>query len=180
MNIGFDLDKVFINYPPLVPDGLIDTLYKKKSSKRLLYRYPSPFEQRLRKLSHHPILRPGIKENIDFLKSIPKAKNKLYLISSRFGFLEAETTRIMQNLELDAIFDEVYFNFENKQPHEFKQAIINKLHLDIYVDDDFELVKYIAKHNKKTQFYWLTKKRKQDKLTRNIIAIDKISDIFTK
>lgn len=180
MKIGFDLDKVLVDYPPLVPDIVIDKLYKKKANGSLIYRFPNTLEQRIRKISHHPLLRPGIKNNLTFLKSIPKTKHKLYLVSSRFGFLEMETARIMKNLGLNDVFDEIYFNFKNEQPHEFKEKIITKLKLDLYVDDDFPLIKYVAKRNKKTQFFWLTRKRKHEKLTRNIIAIDQISDIFSR
>jgi len=180
MNIGFDLDKIFIDYPPLIPDVLIDRLYKKKSNGTLAYRFPSPLEQRIRKLSHYPFFRPAIKQNIAFLKSIKREKNKLYLVSSRFGFLEYETATIIKKLGLDKIFDGVYFNYDNKQPHEFKSTVIQTLKLDIYIDDDFPLLKYIAKHNKKTQFFWLTKKRSHEKLTRNITAISNLSEIFSK
>ncbi|MEN9407220.1 MAG: hypothetical protein RLZZ455_436, partial [Candidatus Parcubacteria bacterium] len=62
MNIGFDLDKVLVNYPPLIPDGLIDRLYKKKIKGELVYRFPSKPEQRIRKISHLSFLRPKIKK----------------------------------------------------------------------------------------------------------------------
>ena len=165
MNIGFDLDKVFINYPPFIPDYVIDKFYKKKANGTLLYRMPSKPEQIIRKLSHHPILRAPIAQNIN-------------LISSRFGFLEVETVQLMKRHGFDKIFDGLYFNFSNKQPHIFKNEIINKLNLDIYVDDDFHLLKYVAKFNKKTKFYWLNRKRENSLLTRNIIAIKKLPDIL--
>ena len=179
MNIGFDLDKVFIDYPPLIPDKLIDKLYKKSSNGKLQYRFPGKPEQFIRKISHTSFLRPVIKNNIDFLKSIPKDKNKLYLISSRFGFLENETNKVVAREGFKKIFDGIYFNFSNQEPHIFKDKEINDLKLDKYIDDDFALLKYIAKKNKKTEFYWLNKKPGKLRLTRNIVAINNISDIFS-
>ncbi len=178
MNIGFDLDKVFIDYPPFVSPKLIDKLYKKKDNGILLYRIPSYPEQLLRRASHTPFLRPAIKENMDFLKRLPKKNNKLYLISSRFKFLEKRTEKLIKRYGLNEIFDEMYFNFENIQPHVFKQKIINKLNLDIYIDDDLSLIKHAAKTNTKTKFFWLNDMAKIQDLPNNIFAISKLTEIF--
>lgn len=177
MRIGFDLDKVFIDLPPLVPDGLIERLYRKKANGEIAYRIPSRPEQIIRKASHLPILRPAIFENISFLKKISKDKNKLYLISSRFGFLEDRTKALIKIHRFDEIFDEMFFNFSNKQPHEFKNEVLKKLKLDIYVDDDFHLLKYVAKSNKNTLFFWLKKGEGKKKITRNIFSASNLTDV---
>lgn len=178
MNIGFDLDKVFIDYPPLIPDSLIDRLYKKKSNGILAYRFPSKPEQYLRKASHLPFLRPVIKENVKFLRNIPR-DHKLYLISSRFGFLKSESEDLVKRNKFDKVFEKICFNFSNEEPHIFKDQKIHDLKLDIYLDDDFPLLKYVAKKNKKTRFFWLNKNPKKSSLTRNITAVNSISDIFS-
>lgn len=178
MKIGFDFDKIFIDYPPFLPDVWFDKLYKKRDDGILLYRIPTYPEQILRKLLHLPYLRPPIVENLVFLKSIPKKKNKLYLISSRYKFLQPETTRLVKKYKLDKIFDTLYFNFENKQPHLFKDTIITKLHLDLYVDDDLSLIKYIAKHNPKTTFFWLNHHTKTQPLAKNIVEIKQLSEML--
>jgi hypothetical protein len=87
---------------------------------------------------------------------------------------------LIQKLGLNKKFAKLYFNFQDKQPHEFKDEVIRKLHLQAYVDDDFPLLKYVAKRNKKTMFYWLTNTKKKQMLTRNIAAINKLSDIFSE
>jgi hypothetical protein len=179
MNIGFDLDKVFINYPPCLPSQLFDKLYKKKDNGILVYRIPQYPEQLIRKATHLPFLRPPITKNLEFLKSIPKAHNKLYLISSRYHFLEKATERVTKKHGLDKIFDKMYFNFKNKQPHIFKDEIIRPLKLDIYIDDDLSLLKYVAKNNPNVKFFWLTKQRDKQVLPSNITAIEKLSQIDT-
>ncbi|HSW48096.1 MAG TPA: hypothetical protein VLG67_03350 [Candidatus Saccharimonadales bacterium] len=178
MNIGFDLDKVLIDYPPFVPPKLIDKLYKKKDNGVLIYRIPSLPEQLLRRASHSPILRHAIKENLQFLKNIPKDNNKLYLVSSRFKFLEKRTEKLIKKLGLDKIFDGLFFNYENKQPHIFKNAVIKTLNLDIYIDDDLSLIKHVANENPKTIFYWLNQQGKNDQIFNNIFSISKLDDIF--
>lgn len=178
MNIGFDLDKVFIDYPPFVSPKIIDKLYKKRDNGVLIYKIPGYPEQIVRRLSHMPFLRPAIKENIAFLKSIPKKGNGLYLISSRFKFLEKHTEKLVKRLGLNKIFDGLFFNYDNLQPHIFKQAVIKKLNLDFYIDDDLSLIKHVAKYNPKTKFFWLNQEGKNSMIASNIFAITKLGDIF--
>ena len=178
MNIGFDFDKVFIDYPPGLPDVLFDKLYKKKSNGTLLYRIPSKPEQVFRRLTHLSFLRPLIKENVAFLRSIPKQEHRIYLVSSRFGFLEQVTSRLVKKHGFDKIFDGMYFNFQNLQPHLFKSEVIKELKLDMYVDDDLPLLRYVARHNKRTRFYWLNKSVAKQ-VTHNITGVTTLSDVLT-
>lgn len=179
MNIGFDLDNVFINTPPFIPSTVIEKLYIKRDHGKLLYRIPSYPEQLFRRATHLPFLRPGITHNLEVLNNLPKKENKLYLISSRFKFLEKQTKAVIKKYKLNTIFDQMYFNFENEQPHEFKNKILQQLSLDIYIDDDLSLLRYVAKHNPKTQFFWLSNHAPKNPLPGNIQMITKLSDIFS-
>lgn len=178
MKIGFDLDKIFIDYPPLIPDALIDKLYKEKANGTLLYRTPSGPERLLRQASHLPVFRPVIKNNIQFLRSLPKNKYELYLVSSRFDFLEKQTLSRMQELGFDLIFKKMFFNFENQQPHIFKETVLKKLRLDSYVDDDIYLLKYVARSNKHTRLYWLHPEPSTMHLPQNITQLINLSEII--
>ncbi|MBP6882677.1 MAG: hypothetical protein KBC15_03960 [Candidatus Levybacteria bacterium] len=179
MRLGFDLDKVLIDYPPFIPDDLINRLYKKNSSKNLMYRMPSLPEQIVRQISHSTIFRPPLQDNMEFLKKVAK-HNKVFLISSRFHFLEKQTERITKKLGLDLIFDGMYFNYTNLQPHVFKEEVLGSLKLDKYIDDDLALLTHVSKHIKKTQFYWLDNKSKSQRLPRNITRILEISQMMGK
>jgi len=178
MKIGFDLDKIFIDYPPIIPDALIDKLYKKRAGGTLLYRTPTRPEQMVRQISHLPLFRPAIKANIAFLRSLSKKNYELYLISSRFNFLEKQTLMRMHQLGLDLLFEKMYFNFENAQPHLFKEEILKKLQLDLYVDDDIHLLKYIAVNNKKTKFFWLHAGPTNVHLPQNITQLTHLPDML--
>jgi len=179
MKIGFDLDKVFIDSPPLIPPGLLEKYYKKRDNGVLLYRIPAYPEQIFRKALHLPFLRPSIKENVDFLKHISKKENKLYLISSRYKFLEKETNRLIKKHQLAGLFDGMYFNYNNMQPHFFKDAVLKTLRLDRYIDDDLSLLKHVAKNNPQTKFFWLNHTKEKQPLSNNIVAITKLPEIFT-
>lgn len=178
MNLGFDLDKIFIDYPPFIPAELINKLYKQKSNGVLLYRIPSKPEQVFRIVSHHPFLRPPIVKNLDFVKKLSSnKKNKHYLISSRFSFLKNRTNTIINKYQFDKIFDAMIFNFEDKQPHLFKNQAIKKLNINRYIDDDLPLLEFIAKDNQNTKFFWLNNNQNKQ-LTINLFAIKQISGML--
>lgn len=177
MNIGFDLDKIFIDYPPFIPDSLIDKLYKKKSNGVLLYRIPGKLEQKIRILSHHPYFRPLLAKNLEFVKKLSNNKSHtLFLISSRFGFLKERTQRLIEKYHLDTIFSRMYFNFHNNQPHLFKSLILKKQKIDLFIDDDLPLLKYLAKVYPKMKFVWLNSHTK-GKISSTIEAITDLHQI---
>lgn len=163
MIIGFDFDRVFVNYPPFVPDFLIDILYKGGSYFRkingknnLSYRFPGKIEQQLRIFSHAPVLRHPIEKNIRALKKINKRdKCKTYLVSSRFGFLRERTENLFAKENLSQYFNGVYFNYNNLQPHKFKEQTIRRLKIDTYIDDDLDLAIYLSKRLPSLRIFWI-------------------------
>lgn len=178
MKIGFDFDKIFIDYPPFLPARLFDKFYKKRDNGILLYRIPGKGEQFLRKLLHLPFMRPLIKENFSVLKKITKKKNKLYLISSRYKFLEPETNKLIKKYQLDKIFDKMYFNYHNEQPHKFKDRVLQELQLDQYFDDDLSLITHVMKKNNKTKFFWVNHTGQTKAHNKKITEIQKLKDFF--
>jgi hypothetical protein len=179
MRIGFDLDKIFINTPPFVPISIINKFYKQQDNGVLLYRIPSRPEQLFRSATHTPMLRQPMKTNLAFLKKLAdQNKHQLFLISSRFKFLKPQTEQLVKKNGLDKIFDKLYFNYDNKQPHEFKNEVLKKLNLDIFVDDDLSLLRYVAKDNPGTKFFLFDQYSKSAILGKNITAINKLSQII--
>lgn len=178
MNIGFDLDKVFVDYPPFIPNWVIDKLYKEKDNGVLLYRIPGLVEQKFRQFSHQSILRQPIKKNLSFLQSLTQEKkHNLYLISSRFGFLKKQTERLTKRHNFDSIFDKLYFNYLNEQPHEFKDRVVKEVKIDRFIDDDLSLITYLAKNNPNIIFYWLNNTQEK-RITHNIFAVKSIEAVI--
>lgn len=187
MRIGFDFDKVFIDYPPLLPPQIIDFLYKggsyfKKTNTKNFspkYRYPGKIEQKLRIFSHYPFLRKPIQENVKALQKIAGSKrNNTYLISSRFSFLKKSTNNIMEKYKLNKYFKEIYFNFDDQQPHLFKEKIIKDLKIEKYVDDDLHLSLYLASKFPHLEIYWITDQFSADiKLPKNVKPIRSLKEL---
>lgn len=185
--MGFDFDKVFIDYPPFIPYVLIDFLYKgsavfkNKSEKKIAlhYRFPGVIEQKVRILSHFPIFRQPIQKNIETLKTISSnKKNKTYLVSSRYGFLRERTDILINKYKLKKYFKEIHFNYENQQPHIFKEATIRSLKIDTYIDDDLDLSLYLSKKLPKLKIFWICiGQGLNTKLPKNIIAINDLGEL---
>lgn len=155
MRIGFDLDRIFINYPPFVPDSLIDWLYKNHQSAKLSYRIPtSTIEIMVRQLSHHAFFRPPMSDNIAFLQKLHReGKHSLFLISGRYSFLHTQTHALLKRYGLSDQFEKVYLNVDNEQSHLFKERIIGQEKINFFVDDDSELVDYLRTHCLRTSVF---------------------------
>lgn len=178
MNLGFDLDKVFIDYPPFIPAKIIDKIYKKESNGVLSYRIPKKSEQIIRLFTHYSIFRPPISKNLLFIKKLRQSsRHHHFLISSRFSFLKNTTEKLISEYKLKDSFDGLYFNFDDQQPHIFKNKIIQKLKIHRYVDDDLKLLEYISNKNPKALFFWLNNKINK-KLAKNLSAITDLSEML--
>lgn len=179
MNIGFDLDGIFVDTPPLIPKKVIEWLHRKKGP-TLTYRIPGKLEQYIREVSHAGLLRPRIAENILLLRNKTLKSNHTYtLISGRFGFLKRETACILMRYGIRDLFDYQFFNYANEQPHLFKNSIIKEQRVHRYVDDDLPLIEFLAAKHRHIRFFWFNKKEKRVR-GKNIIAITSLSEVFKK
>lgn len=147
IRIGFDLDGVIIGKPPFIPQFILEALVREHKNKTLSYRYPrSRFERVIRVASHYPPLRPPIRKNIKIIKELYKSKNyKIFVVSSRYSFLEKRTFEWFKFYKLRNFFEEIYININDEQPHLFKEKMIKKLRLNVFIDDDLPLLNYLRK-----------------------------------
>lgn len=147
IKIGFDLDGVIIGKPPFIPKFALEMLVRDHGNKKLSYRFPaSKFERMVRVASHHPLLRPPIKKNIRIIRELNKSKEyTLFVVSSRYSFLDKRTHEWFKFYKLRDFFEEIYINLEDEQPHVFKEKMIKKLKLKVFIDDDLPLLHHLGK-----------------------------------
>ncbi len=157
LRIGFDLDGVIINKPPFIPQFLMEKLVVAEKNKKLVYRFPdTKLEKLLRWLSHHPLLRPPISKNIKLIHELYKSQDyELYVVSSRYSFLEGRTKQWFRHYKLRGLFKKIYINLEDEQPHLFKEKMIGKLNLNVFIDDDYFLLQYLKEKVKNVDFYYM-------------------------
>lgn len=147
VKIGLDLDGVLIDKPPFVPKRLLEWLVRAHKDRGLAYRFPkSKLEQQIRILSHYYLFRPPIRKSLEFAKSLANTNRyELYIISGRYSFLKDRTKQLLKKHQADSLFKKAIINLGDEQPHLFKEKMIKKLAIDIFVDDDLPLAQYLAK-----------------------------------
>ena len=161
--VGFDLDGVIAS--PLFDGIAINIRILKEHLLRLLgrerdYFYPqSKIERwawvRLNRLREPTVTAAGLSN----LKNTGQVS--IFLITSRFKFLEEETYRWLQRYHLESVFDKIYINNTNLSPVDFKSKILNENSIDYYLDDDLEILEGL-RGKVKTRIYRLGKPGRRD------------------
>ncbi len=79
---------------------------------------------------------------------------EFYLITARYSFLDASLYRWLDRWKLRNFFRGVYVNTHNKQPHVHKLEVITALHLDYFIEDNWDIVHYLQ-HKTPTKVCWI-------------------------
>ena len=88
------------------------------------------------------------------LPILEKNNLELYLVTSRFKFLEKLTFKWLKKYNLDHLFKKIIVNNKDTDPITFKAETVKTLNLDCFIDDDYEVVCHLQeKLNKKV--YWI-------------------------
>lgn len=184
--IGIDIDGIFVDKPPLVPARVINYLYRKTNSKSLEYKIPvNYFDKKLRIISHSKMFRPIIKNNLNWLKENTHNPDiNIYIVSGRYSFLERKTKKLLRNNGVDLTDEKIKLNNKNIQPHIFKNQIIKSLKIDLMIDDDIFMLKYLSTLNPNTTFVWFAnspyfKSNLDFKLNQfeNLVKIDNLKNL---
>ncbi len=158
IRIGFDLDGVVIGKPFFVPQSLMEKLVREKVDHRLSYRYPkTAFEISVRIISHNPLFRHPIRKNIKLIKELYKSnKYELFVVSSRYSFLDERTKEWFKFYKMRKFFKHIYINMNNEQPHIYKERMIKKLKLKVFIDDDKPLLNNLKKKVKNVDLVYVS------------------------
>lgn len=161
LKVGFDLDGVLLYNPARIFRPLIAFLKNIffNHSQPLTFYYPKTrLEKWLWWLFHKSSLfvAPGFE---DIKKLVKQKKIKAYLITARYHFLKKDLDRWLKKMKINHYFSGVYYNKNDEQPHLFKERIIKRLKLDIFVEDNWDIVKYLNLkfENRKSnlKIYWV-------------------------
>lgn len=159
VRIGFDFDGV-IAYNPIrifrAPVMVVKRWFEKKQD----LDFPVPQNKIFRwawSLVHETSFFPSY--GLDELKKLMKEKRiEAYLVTGRYSFLESSLNRWLHRNGLDGLFKGIYLNKEDKQPHVFKEEMIKKLGLNMFVEDNWDIVEYLNnkfKDAKDIQIHWI-------------------------
>ncbi|MDD3679396.1 MAG: hypothetical protein PHX72_00860 [Candidatus Shapirobacteria bacterium] len=183
IKIGFDLDGVLARH---YLDRFWFRMRKKKEKKiiatdGLNYFYP---KSRLEK---------AVLTTINRLRKISSSDKKkikgwscrqgveIYLVTGRFGFLRTPTLKWLEKNSLVDCFSKVFINQKNQDPVQFKSLMINNQGLDIFIDDDLEVLEKLSSSTK-AKLFWLVPNWRQIKENghKNIVAVNSIKEALSR
>ena len=155
LRVGFDLDGVLLYNPTRTIRPFVSQIKRVWFHKRKLkFYYPrTRVEKLLWMLAHKSSIynAPGLTE---ISRLVQEGKIEAYLVTARFSFLGAGVERWVKRNHLDHTFAGVYHNAQDEQPHEFKERMIKELKLDVYVEDNFDIVNHL-KSKTPTEIVWI-------------------------
>jgi len=160
LKVGFDLDGVILYNPARIVRPII-SIFKSNflHKKGLKFYYPkSNWEKQIWRIFHWSsfITAPGL---TDLVKLAQSGKIEAYIITARFDFLKNDFHSWIKKIKGEKFLKGYYHNIKNEQPHLFKEKMIKKLNLDIYVEDNWDIVNYLNKVTKKeikqTKIFWI-------------------------
>ena len=162
LKVGFDLDGVLLYNPVRIFRPIIYFIkkYILKRKTNQFYYPKNKLEQLIWLFLHKSSLfpAPGVKEIKQLIK---EKKIKAYVISARYESLKEDFLFWKKKIDPENLFSSWYYNEKNDQPHIYKEKMIKKLNLDIFVEDNWDIVKYLKTQNsklkieKKTKIFWI-------------------------
>lgn len=160
LKVGFDLDGVILYNPVRVLRPLSAVLskliFKKKTTSFFIPQ--SPLSKFAWFLLHKSSFIPA--RGLDDLKKlVQEGKVEAHLITGRYASLSNDFESWMKAINSNHIFASKSHNIKNEQPHIFKQSMIKKLGLDIFVEDNWDIVKELKVQSSKfkvPKIFWIT------------------------
>jgi len=162
IKVGFDLDGILLYNPARIFRPIIYFIkkYILKRKTNQFYYPKNKLEQFIWLFLHKSSLFPA--KGIDEIKQLIKQKKiKVYVISARYESLKKDFLFWRKKIDPENLFSSWYYNEKNDQPHLYKEKMIKKLNLDIFVEDNWDIVKYLKTQNaklksgKKTKIFWI-------------------------
>lgn len=159
LKVGFDLDGVILQNPlrnfRIVAKKLkVIKPFIFKQKVEPFYVPNSRLEKLLWQFLHWSSFRPDPALS-DIEKLVNRNKIKAYIITGRFRFLKNDFNYWIKKLNKNKIFTDCLINNNNTQPDKFKSEMINKLKLDFFVEDNYDIIERLN-HHTKAKILWLS------------------------
>ncbi len=155
IKIGLDFDGV-VAYNPLRATRAVVSFFKKNvlKKRKLSFFVPKNKVQTwLWIMLHESSLFPSAGKGL-LRQMSGNPRYEFYLITGRYDCLGFQVRKWLNKFDMDGVFKEIFVNEEKEQPHLFKSRMIEQLNLDVYVEDNWDIVNFLKdKFGKK--IYWV-------------------------
>lgn len=161
IRVGFDMDGVLL-YNPLRTGRPIISFIKKYFLKRKTTKFylPKPgLETFVWTVIHKSSM--FMADGVEKIKSmIRENKIEAYIVTGRYSSLKGDVDYWFNKINKENLFHQCFYNDGNEQPHAYKERMIEKLDLEYFVEDNWDIVShlnnYIQKTKRKTKVLWIT------------------------
>lgn len=160
LKVGFDLDGVILYNPIRILRPFAKKILKPiKASffhqkKEAFYQPKSDLEKFIWRVIHLTSFK--LNKGYGDLRSLSKNKKiKFYLITGRYGFLKDDYEVWLKKIGANEVFEACYINSQSIQPNMFKEKMIKKLKLDVYVEDNWDIIEKLN-HHTGAEILWMT------------------------
>lgn len=157
IKVGFDLDGVLLYNPTRIVRPLIVFIKKIFFKKQIdTFHYPNSLVQQIIWAILHKssmFVSPAYKEIKNLVK---KKKIEAYIISARYEFLQRDFDKWIKIMNANKYFKNFYINKNGKQPYIFKREMIDRLKLDFFIEDNWDIVRQISNTKNKAKIYWIS------------------------
>ncbi|MCX7996613.1 MAG: hypothetical protein N2691_02515 [Patescibacteria group bacterium] len=156
LRVGFDLDGVILYNPARIIRPIVAAVKRKLLKKKKLKFYvpQSPQERFIWRLFHKSSLfiAPGFSEIRPLVDS---RKIEAYIVTARYDFLKEDFHSWLRKSGCQEYFHGWFHNKDDEQPHLYKEAMVRKLGLDIFIEDNLDIVRHLAKSFPDKHIIWI-------------------------
>lgn len=87
-------------------------------------------------------------------KLVKEGKIEAHLVTARYSFLDDHLYNWLKKYRITHLFKTVTLNKKDEQPHLFKEKMIKDKKLDFFIEDNWDIVKYLDS-KQKVKVYWI-------------------------
>lgn len=155
IRVGLDFDGV-VAYNPFriirAPVKWFKRTFFKQRGVKFLVPHTS-FQRLMWTLMHETSIFPA--RGITLLKEMAKDDRfEFYLITARYSFLRDNLDHWLDRHKIRTLFKQIHSNMKDEQPHVYKLQKVEELKLDVFVEDNWDIVHYVSERSK-TRILWI-------------------------
>ncbi len=156
LKVGFDLDGVILYNPARIMRPLVasfKSIFLKK--KKLKFYVPQTKHERFMwDLFHKSSL--FIAPGFDQIETLSRSNRiEPYIITARYDFLKHDFEHWITKMKARDYCKGCYHNKDDNQPHLYKEEMVRRFDLDVFVEDNLDIVRHLSKTFPDKKILWI-------------------------
>jgi len=164
IKVGFDFDGVIVYNPVRIIRPIVTAMKRRgilfKRRELEFFKPKNKVEEYFWRMLHQSSIYPA--DGLDEIRRLVReGKIEAFIVTGRFKHLEGDFLKWMHKIKAEETFTKWYMNKQNEEPHKFKERMIKKLDLDIFIEDNWDIVNYLSEtfgkesRNRKRKIFWI-------------------------